>query len=172
MQGTAVLLLLLCQLESAMLWEVPEFKDTVQGVVQGIREWPEIAPNICLRRIYITFVINPYKLALLLTDSRDKAFLVKSIQAYSRHCTVRWSLLSIRGGQLPIEISAPNNLGTHARTNFVHVNKWYSVHTRIRQIVHPNTRIFYPVVNVYPVIPYKEFKDIYWEILCPIPKMN
>jgi len=34
-------------------------------------------------------VINPYKLALFLTASRDKAFLVKSIQAYSRHSTLR-----------------------------------------------------------------------------------
>jgi len=33
-------------------------------------------------------VINSYKLVLLLTVSRDKAFLFKSIQAYSRHCTL------------------------------------------------------------------------------------
>ena len=58
---------------------------------------------------------------------------------------------------MPIEISAPNNPGTHAITKFLLVNKWYSVRTRIRQIVHPNTRICYPAVNVYPVIPYSWF---------------
>ena len=47
-----------------------------------------------------------------------------------------WSLLSLQGWRLPIEISAPNNPGTHARTNFLHVNKWHSVSTHIRQIVH------------------------------------
>src|SRR6218665_2415434 len=35
----------------------------------------------------LNVVINPYKLTLRLTASRDKAFLVKSIQDYSRHCT-------------------------------------------------------------------------------------
>jgi len=35
-------------------------------------------------------VINPYKLTLLLTASRDKAFLLKPIQAYSRHCTLKY----------------------------------------------------------------------------------
>ena len=34
----------------------------------------------------LNVVINPYKLALLY---RDKAFLDKSIQAYSRHCTLK-----------------------------------------------------------------------------------
>src|SRR6218665_197576 len=37
----------------------------------------------------LNLVVNPYKLALLLTASRDKTFLVKSIQACSRHCTLK-----------------------------------------------------------------------------------
>src|SRR6218665_3261181 len=64
--------------------------------------------------------INPYKLALLLTASRDKAFLVKSIQAYSRHCTLK-SMVYIyiyEADGCLIEISAPNYPGTHAITNF------------------------------------------------------
>jgi len=47
----------------------------------------------------------------------------------------------------------PNNPGTHATANFLHVDKLYSVRTQIRQIVHPNTRICYLVENVYSVIP-------------------
>ena len=35
------------------------------------------------------WTINPYKLTLLLTASWDKAFLVKSIQVYSRHFTLK-----------------------------------------------------------------------------------
>jgi len=56
--------------------------------------------------------------------------------------TVHWSLiLSIRGWRLPIEIPAPNNSGTDAVTNFLHINNWYSVRTRIQKILHPNTQI-------------------------------
>jgi|SRR6218665_2039025 len=49
----------------------------------------QIPVPICLDKQSLShalnMVINPDKLALLLTASRDKAFLVKSIQAYSRH---------------------------------------------------------------------------------------
>ena len=61
-------------------------------------------------------IVNHYKLALLLTASRDKAFLVNPFRSIQD--AVHWSLLSIRGWRLPIEISAPNNPGTHAITIF------------------------------------------------------
>jgi len=57
---------------------------------------------------------------MLLTASRDKAFLVKSIQVYSKHCTLK-SIVYTR--LTAIGILAPNNPGTHAITNFLHVNK-------------------------------------------------
>src|SRR6218665_3257550 len=55
------------------------------------RQIPRQTPvPICLDKQSLSHalnvVINPYKLALLLTASRGKAFLVKSNQAYSRHC--------------------------------------------------------------------------------------
>src|SRR6218665_688528 len=66
-------------------------------------------------------VINPYKFALLLTASRDKAFLVKSIQAYSKHCTLK-SIVYTRL-TMHIEISTPNNPGIHS---FIHFGHFYS----------------------------------------------
>src|SRR6218665_1108824 len=67
----------------------------------------------------LNVVINPYKLALLLAASRDEPFLVKSIQAYSKHC--RSTLKSIAYTRLTavvLPISAPNNPGTLAIANF------------------------------------------------------
>jgi len=59
-------------------------------------------------------VINPYKLALLLTASRNKAFLAKSIQAYSRHSTLK----SIVYTKLT---AAYRNIGTQAPNNPAHM---------------------------------------------------
>src|SRR6218665_2343120 len=61
------------------------------GHGQILRQIPrQISVPICLDKQSLSHalnvVINPYKLALLLTASREKAFLVKSIQAYLRHC--------------------------------------------------------------------------------------
>ena len=64
----------------------------------------------------------------------------------------------IWGWRLPIEMSEPNNPLTNAITNtitnFLHVNKWHSVCNRIWQMIHPNTRICYPVENVHPARPF------------------
>jgi len=112
-----------------------------------------IGPTIFIPPLRV--VISPYKFSFLLT----RHFLSNSFSPIQD--TVHWSLLSIPGWPLPTETLAPNNPRTHVITNFVHVNKWYSVRTRIRQIVHPNTQICYPVVNVYPVIPYQYWADLY-----------
>src|SRR6218665_243705 len=60
------------------------------GPRQILRQIPrQISVPICLDKQSLSHalnvVINPYKLTLLLTASKEKAFLVKSIQAYSRY---------------------------------------------------------------------------------------
>jgi len=68
------------------------------------------------------------------------------------HDTVHWSTCTCLS-----LYEVDGCLWKYAITNFLYVSKWYSVRTRIWQIVHPNIWIYYPVENVYPVIPYMKY---------------
>ena len=75
----------------------------------------------------LNMVIN-YELAVLSAASGDKAFLVKSIEAYSL-CPVDWSLLSMWGWRLPIEISA-GKIWEQIRPP-IYRECWYAIHRPI-----------------------------------------
>jgi len=49
------------------------------------------------------------------------------------------------------------------KNNFVYVNKWYSVCTRIELIVQPNTLIWYPVKMSTRSVPTSDDEHV-WEI--------
>src|SRR5688572_9635929 len=123
-----------------------------------IREQPEIASAICPGRIsgfselfasannthanIFLFKLILFPFLIFFIDKKSQNTL---IETYSR-CRIciyisNWFIIT----------GKKNNV--YADLFFITWKKRYSVRTRIRQIVHPNSRICYPVENVYPVVP-------------------